>query len=230
MRRFYQQATFTEIDGGFQVLLDAKPVRTPSKAPLVLRLAGLAGAIAAEWQAQDQEVLPGTMPLMQLASTTIDLTARQRPEVIDQLAAYAATDLLCYRVANPADLVARENLIWQPLLDWAALRFNAALLVHVGVMPCSQPEGACRALRNAIESRDDWMLTALQSVTTGCGSLVIGLALIEGRVSPEEAFEASQLHENFQIEQWGADEESGRRQQALKADIMQVRRFIDLYC
>jgi len=228
MRRFYQQVTTDAAAGGFQVLLDGRPVLTPAKAPMVLPTLALAEAIAAEWQAQGEKIRPATMLQMQFASTALDLTGKQREAVIDQLSAYAGTDLVCYRVGHPADLVAREALVWQPLLDWVALRYDAVLRVAVGVMPCEQPESAWRALRAAVAGHDDWTLTALQVAVTGCGSLVIGLALIEGRIDADQAFEASQLHETHQIEQWGEDAEAAHRRAALKADIAAVRRFVEL--
>ena len=228
MKRFYSQVTVSEAEGGFQVLLDGRAVLTPAKAPLVLSSRPLAEGLAAEWAGQGEKVKPTTMPLMSLVSTTLDLTVKQRAVVIEQLAAYAATDLLCYRVEHPAELAAREALVWQPLLDWAALRYDAALHVVVGVMPREQPEGACRALAAAVAGYDDWRLTALQVATTACGSLVVGLALVEGRIDGAQAFEACQLHETYQIERWGEDYEAADRRSALKFDLADVRRFVEL--
>ena len=228
MKRFYKEAAVGEAEGGFQVLLDGRAVRTPAKAPMVLPNRALTEAIVGEWREQGEDIRPSTMPLMALSSTTLDITAKHRDLVVGQVAAYAATDLLCYRVDHPAELAAREVQVWQPLLDWAALRYDAVLHVVVGVMPREQPEGACRALAAAVASYDDWRLTALQTATTACGSLVIGLALIEGRIDAAGAFEASQLHESYQIERWGEDHESTRHRTALRADIADVRRFAEL--
>jgi len=168
------------------------------------------------------------MPLTQLASTTLDLTGRQRQTVIDQVAAYAGTDLVCYRVEHPAELAAREAAVWQPLLDWVALGFDAALQVGRSLMPRPQPDGACAALRAAVAAYDDWLLTALQLATTAAGSLVIGLALIERRIDAGQAFEASELHESYQLERWGEDSDATRRRAALAADLNAARRFADL--
>ena len=228
MKRFYKEATVGEAEGGFQVLLDGRAVRTPAKAPMILPNRALAEAIVGEWQVQGEDIRPSTMPLMALSSTTLDITAKHRDLVVGQVAAYAGTDLLCYRVDHPAELAAREVQVWQPLLDWAALRYDAVLHVVVGVMPREQPEGACRALAAAVASNDDWRLTALQTATTASGSRVIGLALIEGRIDAAGAFESSQLHESYQIERWGEDHESTRHRAALTVDIADVRRFAGL--
>jgi chaperone required for assembly of F1-ATPase len=228
MKRFYQQVSATAGADGFAVQLDARPVRTPAKALLTLPTRALAEAIAAEWRAQEREIRPATMPLTQLASTTLDLTGRQRQTVIDQVAAYAGTDLVCYRVDQPAELVAREAAVWQPLLDWVMLSYDAALQVGRSLMPRPQPEGACAALRAAVAGYDDGLLTALQLATTSAGSLVIGLALIEGRIDAGQAFEAAELHESYQLERWGEDPDATRRRRALAADLEAARGFADL--
>ena len=64
--------------------------------------------------------------------------------------------------------------------------------------------------------------------TAACGSLVIGLALIDGQLDAEGAFAASQLDESFQIEAWGEDAEQTERRRALAADIQAAARFISL--
>ncbi len=228
MKRFYQEVSVVATEVGFAVHLDNRPVRTPAKALLTLPTGALAEAIAVEWRAQAQDIRPATMPLMQLASTTLDLTSRQRHSVIEQVAAYAGTDLVCYQVERPEELRAREAVVWQPLLDWVADHFGAVLETGRGLMPRPQPESARAALRAAVAACDDWRLTALQLATTSAGSLVIGLALIKGRLDPGQAFEASELHETYQLDRWGEDPDAARRRRALAVDLEAARRFSDL--
>lgn len=229
MKRVYKTVAVAEVHGGWEVRLDGRPLRTPGRAPMTLPRQALAEAIAAEWDAQSDEVRPDTMPMMQLASTAIDRIGKVRREIVEAVARYAETDLLCYRAeAHQPDLQDRQARVWQPLLDWAALRYDAQLAVSTGLMPALQPRGACRALRAAVEALDDMRLAGLQNATAACGSLVVALALFEGRISAEEAYEASQLDETFQIEQWGEDAEATRRRAAIRQDIADTRRFLDL--
>jgi chaperone required for assembly of F1-ATPase len=216
------------VDGGFEVRLDNRPIRSPAKAPFVIPSEPLARGIAAEWEAQGDQIAPAEMPLMQLASTAVDLIGQKREAIIDGVAGYAGTDLLCYRAEHPQPLVERQAQRWQPLLDWATLRYDAPLQVCAGLMPKPQPAEALRALRAAVEAMDDWTLSAFQTATGACGSLVVALALFEGRIDAEEAFEISQLDETFQIEQWGEDAEFTKRRAALREDIAACRRFVDL--
>jgi chaperone required for assembly of F1-ATPase len=215
-------------DGVYGIALDRRPVRTPGKRDLAVPSSALAAAIAEEWNTQEGEVRPATMPLTRLATTAIDRVATQRAAVARQTANYAGTDLLCYRAAHPPALTARQQTVWQPLIDWAVLRYDAPLSVTTGVIPRSQPTMSLRAFAAAIGDLDDFMLTALHAATAACGSLVLGLALLEGRVNADEAFAASQLDESFQIAAWGEDSEQAGRRRALAADIAAAARFISL--
>lgn len=228
MKRFYSMAEVAERNGGFTVVLDGRPVRTPAKASLSLPTRALAEAVAEEWRAQEEEIHPQSMRLMRLAATAIDRVSRQRDAVIEEIAAYAATDLVCYRAEQPASLAARQQAAWQPLVDWAARRYDARLRVTAGLMPVQQPQAATGALRSAVAVLDDMMLTGLHNATAACGSAVIALALAEGRVGPDEAWELSLVDETFQVEQWGEDGEAARRHQALREDIASAARFMEL--
>lgn len=226
MKRFYANAGVEERDGGFAVLLDGRPIRTPAGAPLVVPTRPLAETIAAEWAAQGETVQPATMPAMQLASTAIDRVATQREAIIAELMRYAETDLLCYQADKPAELVSRQAAVWQPVVDWAMLRFDAGLRVTTGILPVAQSAEALAALRRAVETYDEWRLCAVQSATAACGSLLLALAVAERRLSGEQAYEASQLDELFQTELWGEDAEAAQRRAILRKDVLAVEAFL----
>jgi chaperone required for assembly of F1-ATPase len=213
---------------GHGITLDGKPIKTLGKRDLLVPNEALAGAIAEEWNAQEGEVRVATMPLTRLATTTVDRVATQREAIVRQTANYAATDLVCYRAAHPPALTARQQAVWQPLIDWAVLRFDAPLSVTTGVIPTNQSATSLRAFAAAVAEQDDFALTALHVATAACGSLVIGLALIEGQLDAEAAFAASQLDESFQIEAWGEDAEQAERRRTLAADVHAAARFISL--
>ena len=188
----------------------------------------LAAAIAGEWNAQQGEIHPESMPLTRIAATALDRTVMQRDKVIAETANYAGTDLVCYRAEHPPALIARQQAAWQPLLDWAAYRYDAALTAASGVMPQPQSPTALKAYAAAVAALDEFRLTALHLATAACGSLVIALALLEGRIDAGAAFEASQLDESFQIEAWGEDAEATARRRALADDITALARFMAL--
>ncbi len=225
MRRFYREAAPCKVEGGFTVVLDAKPMRTPGKAPLIVPSHALAAAIAEEWQAQGEEVTPRTLPLTRLASTAIDLVAPRHAEIVAAVAEYAGTDLVCYRAEQPPALAARQHLAWQALLDWVEMRYDAPLAVTAGVMPLRQPRTSLDLIAAAVAAYDAMALAALLLATSTCGSLVLALALFEARIDAETAFALSQIDESFEIEQWGEDEEQMRRRANLRDDILLAARF-----
>lgn len=228
MRRFYKVVSVTGEPGGHQVRLDGRSVRTPARGTLLLPTAELAAAVAAEWDAQDETVHPERMPLMQIAATAIDRVAPNPAAMAEEVARFAETDLVCYRAEEPAALVHRQHEAWQPLVDWAALNHDAALRVVHGIMPVAQPPAALAALRAAVDRLDPWRLTALSVATAAAGSVVIGLALLAGRIDAEAAWDASQLDETFQIERWGEDAEAAERRALLRQDLVAAERFLRL--
>jgi len=228
MKRFYQKAEPAKRAGGYAITLDGKPIKTPGRRDLLVPSEALAAAIAEEWNAQATEVRAAKMPLTRFATTTVDRVATQRDAIIRQTANYAGTDLVCYRATHPPELAARQQAVWQPLIDWAVLRYDAPLVVTSGVIPKSQSEESLRAFASAVAEHDDFALTALHVATAACGSLVIGLALTQGHLDAEGAFAVSQLEESFQIEAWGEDAEQAARRRALAADIQAAARFLSL--
>src|SRR5215469_16301168 len=149
MKRFYKDVTVGPAENGFAVLLDGKPVRTPGRNMLILPTERLAAAIALEWQAQGDEVIATTMPLLRLANTVIDGVAVHRDEVIDAILRFGENDLLCYRAHQPPELVARQKSGWDPLLDWVAQKHGAHMKVAEGLNHVDQPPETLAALRRA---------------------------------------------------------------------------------
>lgn len=222
MRRVYKEVNVAE---DFRVLLDGKPIKTPMRATLALPTRALAEAIADEWRGQGDKIVRETMPLTKLANTAIDRVTGREESVIGQMLTYT-NDLLCYRAEAPADLVARQNEGWNPLLEWAAERHGARLLTRVGIVHIAQPEEAVAALRGALAEHDPFVLTAVHAAATLCGSLVLALALADGRLDAEEAFALSHLDEHYQAEKWGTDGEAEKRARAMAAELDAAARFM----
>ena len=227
-KRFYGAVGVAPLGDGFTVTLDGRTVRTPAGRDVTLPTEALARAVAGEWEAQEENVRPHTMPMMQLAGAAIDRVEPHRQEIIEQTVAYARTDLLCYRADSPPELTDRQAASWQPLLDWAAETHGARLNVTCGVTPQDQSEAALDALGAAVEALDDLELAALADVTGATGSLIVALALAAGRIGADEAHAVSQLDESYQVEKWGEDAEAQARCRRLHADIRAAAAFLAL--
>ena len=219
MKRFYKEAAAVSLPDGFGVALDARPMKTPLKAPLIVPSQRLASAIAAEWAAQGDIIGREAMRLTRLACTALDRVPSHRGAMLDEVIGYGATDLVCYRAERPASLIERQGIAWDPLLQWLNETHGAVLAVTRGISPVEQSPEAVASLRQAVERLDSFRLTALHLAAGASGSLVIGLALVDGRLDGEAAFQASQIDEAFQIEQWGVDAEFEARRAVLRADL-----------
>jgi chaperone required for assembly of F1-ATPase len=204
-RRFYGKAAAAAVaDGGYGVRLDDNPVRTPTRRLLAAPTLALAHAIAAEWQAQREVIDPAQMPLTRLANAIIDGIADRPSPVAAEIEKYLACDLLCYRAEGPPGLVARQRRYFDPILCWAGEALGARFKVAEGVSHVAQPNAALIAA-SAVIPKNPWRLGAVHATTTLTGSALIALALAHGRLSAEAAWQAANVDEDWNMEQWGRD-------------------------
>jgi chaperone required for assembly of F1-ATPase len=234
MKRFYKDTAIEAADGtpqgGYRVLLDGRPMRTPAKTILSVPTRDLAEAIAAEWREvpEGADINVTYLALTRLAATGLDRVPTQRQRVIDDTAKYAGSDLLCYRAPDPPTLVALQHESWQPLLDWAAERYGAKLTVVSGTMFVAQPVEATAKLQRAVAAHSDLALSALYNLAHIAGSLVIALAVSEKHINGEQAFAAAQLDEIYHIEKWGEDPIATKRHAGIAKDLAAGSRFLEL--
>ena len=227
-KRFYKKAEAAATDGGYGIALDGKPVRTPAGRPLAVAGAALAGAIAEEWAAQGETIDREAMPLTRLACTALDLVPERRADIVAEVAAYAETDLVCYRTDEPPALARRQAAAWQPLVDWAAERHGAHLAVTSSITPIAQAPAALEALRDVVAGEDDFALAGLGLATRSFGSLVIALAMRGGRLDARAAADASLVDERYQLERWGEDAELAARCALVARDAADAERLFRL--
>ena len=207
-KRFWTAATVAPTDTGYTVTLDGRPVKTPAKTPLVVPTEPLARAIAAEWDAQTGLVKPDTMPFTRTANSALDKVAPQLGAVVDNLAQYGRTDLLCYRATDPQPLIDRQDAAWNPLLDWAAATFDARLRPTPGVMFVEQDAHALARLHAAVAVQTPFQIAAFHDLVAISGSLILALAVTHRHLSADDAFTLSRIDEHWQAELWGTDEDA----------------------
>jgi len=223
MKRFWRDVT---IDGDRIVRLDGKPVRTPGRAPLALPTNTLAQAIAEEWRAVEGEIDPRAMPLTGLANAAIDRVAPDPAAFAAGLAEYAESDLLCYRAEGPPELVARQEAAWDPLLAWAAARYDVRFEKVAGVMHRAQPPATIARLGAALASHGAFALAALSPIVTITGTLVGALALAERAADAETLWRAAHVDEDWQAELWGADPLAEAARETRRRDYDAAVRFL----
>ncbi len=232
VKRFWDDVSVAREGQGHIILLDGKPMHLPGGGVLRVGPAPLTEAVAEEWRAagggKGGEMSFADTPLTRLAGTAQERVVPDPAPTADAIARYGETDMLCYRADQPVELVERQAREWQPWLDWAVLTYDAPLRVTAGVGPIRQHRDSVAALRRAVFALDVHVLTALGIAVPAMGSLVLGLALAEGRLDAGQAHALGALDELFQEEKWGPDDEAVKRRAGVAADIALAARYIAL--
>jgi chaperone required for assembly of F1-ATPase len=219
-KRFYKEAGIEERNGLFHLTLDGRVAKTPGKQALAVPSRALAEVMAQEWAEQGAEIDPSTMPITRIVNSAIDGVTPRQAEVVDDLVRYAGSDLIYYRVSEPARLVQSQDAAWNPILDWARDNHGARFTLAEGIMHMTQPEEAIAALRAVIERIESpFALAALHVMTTLSGSVLISLAHAHGELDADQAWAAAHVDELYQESVWGEDYEAMERRRRREADF-----------
>ena len=227
MRRFYKQVEKVKDNDGWIILLDGESIKTPARQTLFLPTIELAENIVLEWEDQHLEIDPLTMPLTGYAYSAIDRSQPMKNQLIEQICAYAQSDVLCYRVEKPIDLAERQEAEWQPVLDWLFVSRGIDLRVTSGISQVEQEPVVLELVKSNVSSFDQYQLTGLHAATISSGSVVLALALIDKFIDFEKILELSSLEELYQMEKWGRDIEIIQRHEALRQEIYNAGRFME---
>lgn len=227
-KRFYKAVDLVPAEDGWELELDGKPVKIPSKQHLKMLSQPLAKAVAAEWEAQEEYVNPLTMPLTRLANTALNRVEPDRERIIEEVVSFTNSDLLCYRAEQPVELITRQTERWDPILDWFAEKYCARLEIVAGVMHREQSSDALGSVRNALKKLDSFNITGLHNVMALTGSAVLGFAAVRQYLPCEELWLISHIDEDWQIELWGPDEEEAKRRKLRFEEFSKTLEYLAL--
>lgn len=229
MKRFYKDASAAAAeDAGWRVLLDGRRVKTQGGRAQTVPTERLAAALAAEWAGQGEEIDPTAFVLRDLADYAIDVIAADRAAVLADLLRYAETDTLCYRAEADEPIHTRQLDLWEPVLKAAEARWDVQFERVAGIIHRAQPPATLRRLEAVLSDKDDFTLAALVTLTTLSASLVIGLSAADSGADLAALWRASELEADWQIEQWGQDDEAEVRATRRFAAFSAAARFVGL--
>ncbi len=219
-KRFYKDVTISEADTGFEVLLDGRSVKTPGRVAVTMPTQAAAQLVADEWSSIEDEINPLKMPATRLANTAVDGVANEAQAVMEDIVRYASSDLLCYRADSPEGLVEAQRNHWDPILDWMDQDVGARFELAEGIMHITQPKDAIAAFGARLKAHEEpFKLACLHTFTSLSGSAMIALALAEGHLDAESAWNAAHVDEDFNIGQWGEDYEAAERRKQRLIDF-----------
>ncbi len=219
-KRFYKDVSVGGEEGRWAILLDGRSVKTPTKNVLEVPNKTVAALLADEWQAQAEEINPMTMPVTRLVNTAIDGVAADPQAVHEDILRFSSSDLLCYRADTPTELVALQSEKWDPVLDWASNVLGARFILAEGVIHQEQPREAIAAFAVTLRKYDHALeLASLHTMTSMTGSAILALAYAEGLLDADAVWDLAHVDENWQIRQWGEDEEAALRMKKRKLEL-----------
>lgn len=235
MKRFYKEVSTAALtNGGWQILLDGRPVRTPGKFLLTAPTQAMAQALRQEWDAQSETIQPRTMPLTTLLTTCIERTIPDRLAITESVLAYLNGDLLCYRAPeDDTGLAAEQEKLWGPWLTWFAGHFGHTLHTTTSLVVVEQPDNAHQAISTHINTITDHEFNILQIATAVTGSIVLALAITQNAITPDEAYQCILCEELFyerkhRLEQHGLDPIEEKRRAGLLEDLNACRHYLAL--
>lgn len=203
VRRFYKKVNVMREGEGFEVLLDKRTLKTPSRQPMRLPTLPLALAIAAEWQIQGPYLKPFTMPLTQLSSTALDLPYTfQRPSFCDRVVSFLHSDTACYREAQ-GKIRDLQNACLDPVLAHVKERYGLEMRVNYGMDLQDASVEIVERMRTVLGGVSDIELVALETAVTVTKSVTIALCLLDGYLSIKQALHCSRTEEDTQADLYG---------------------------
>ena len=218
-KRFYTEASAGKLEDGYAVLLDGRPTRTPGRVPVRVPVEAIAAHMASEWNAQGKEIDAETMPLVRLVNSAIEGGAEALAALRAEVLKYCGTDLLFYRADSPAELAAEQDARWDAILTALARQYGIAFETTHGISHVPQPASTLEALGRALEPSGLLSATALVLITGICGSGLIAIALRDGLVTPEDAWQAAHVDDYYNMKLWGADPEAIKRLDKRRRDF-----------
>jgi len=227
-RRFFRQATIAPVaDGAFAIMLDERELKSPAGARVLVPTRALAEAVAEEWESQAEQIEPRTMQITQMVFAALDGGSGARDERVDFVAAFAETDLCCYRAGAPTELALIQEAVWGPLLRWFEADLRVSMPVTTGVM-AAPARAAVAAVVAFARQLDEFSLAGFAQAIGLSGSAVIGLALLRGHIGVDEAFEAATVDEAWNMRHWGRDDEAVARLDQVRAELAAVARYFQV--
>jgi len=219
---FWKSVTVQKDGFDYVIYLDNHLLKTPKKSLIKLPNQKLADLVAKEWVEQINEIDYNIMPVNRLANAAIDKVGNNVDEVITLLGEYAGTDLLCYRVEEPNELIDQQILYWDPYIKWAEEKFSIKLNVTNGIVPIEQPVETMHLLISKMKNMSTFKLTVFHELVTISGSYILGLAAVEKAMPSENIWNAAILDENWQSSAWGEDQEQKKNLELKKVGFFKA--------
>jgi len=226
-KRFYRTAGVAPLEGGFAVTLDGRQTKTPGRKPIIVPSAGLATVMAEEWAAQGELIDARTMPTVRLVNSAIESGEEQVPAFREEVLNFVGSDLLLYRAETPRELVAAEEAAWDAALVKLARHFGVAFRPTIGIVHQPQPPATLAKFTDLLMAENLLVMTSLVAITSITGSGLLATGLWHQLFTPEEAWSAAHVDEDYNMRLWGEMEEATKRRQQRRTEFDAAVKLLD---
>ncbi|CAG8503821.1 7276_t:CDS:2 [Paraglomus occultum] len=197
----------------YTITLDKRPLKVPGGSLLVIpkNRRALAYLVAGEWESQNALLKHHSLPLTSLVARAIvafEKDSDEKKDAVERLLKYLDTDSICFRHNHPQTLVDLQRQHWDPLIDWIQSHYSVRINTTEGIFKHPHPSETYEKLSNIVSKFDSLKLAAFERAAMLSKSFIIGLGLVERRLSVEEAVQAAQVEVNAQIMGWGEVEDA----------------------
>lgn len=206
-KRFYKNVAVVsssregQID--FELTLDNRKLKTPLGKEFRVDNEILAHAVATEWNAQKEYILLSQMHLTGLANVCIDKpTNATKEDLVDHILNFLDTDTILF-FGEEETLLARQMTQWQPLIDWFCERHQIEIKPSRGLAPPEFSPNARNAIRKHLLSYNYRAINGFSFGVDSIKSLILTTALVDRRLTVDEAVKLSRLELETQTERWG---------------------------
>lgn len=149
----------------------------------------------------------------------------QRSLILDKLVEFSLTDMMLFWGQNK-ELVAQQEKIWGPLLQWVEQEFDTKLKTTQNLDVPEQDQKLAYRLNFELQKLSDRQLVAFYAMALRTRSVLLALAFVKGKINAQEAFQAAVLEEIWQAEKWGKDEEAESRRQTMRQELEEIQDFL----
>lgn len=207
-KRFYKDVSVVSSGGGggggdYEITLDSKKLKTPGGSVLTLGNQSLALAVAHEWQAQKDHILLSQMHLTGLCNTAIDNpTNTTKYDLVDDILNFLDTDTLLFFSEDEEKLYHRQQVEWQPVIDWFCDRYEVDISPSVTLTGAVTPETREKIRRHLLSHNFE----AVHGFCFGVDaikSIILMSAVADGKMTASQAVNLSRLELDYQTDFWG---------------------------
>ena len=213
---------------GYIIMLDGTPIKTPLRNDLVIENRLIAQKVHEEWLNVEREINFTHMPYTKVCFISLDRSEEESFNLRNKLLDFGMSDLLCYRAEIGSDLAKLQSKGWDPLLEWIQIQLKITFKISHSIMPVEQSSELKTSLSKLMLPIPPISLTAMDDLVTLSGSLIIGLAILNGKLSPERGWKIIRIDEDWQRDIWGVLDEQKAEDKIKKSLFIQACKILQM--